>query len=263
MAQDHTLMAERYELKYLIRNSLALRIRHFVRQYLELDEYGVGQPNFSYSVHSLYLDSDDWTIYWRTVNGDKNRFKVRVRYYNEDARTPVFFEIKRRMNDIILKQRCGVRRASAASVLAGHLPGSADLVGPREAGDLHAIQDFVRLQHSLQAKPQLHVAYEREAYVNDCNNEVRVTFDRHVRAVLRLDGALATRMEAPLVCTGQGPEDVVILELKFTHRFPNWYRELVRTFDLMQTASAKYLEGRMMYGGRHLHARDVIRNLVL
>src|SRR4051794_12416894 len=99
MAQDHTLMSSRFELKYLIPEKTALQVRTFVQQYLEVDEFGVGQPNLSYPVHSLYLDSDDLEIQRRTVNGDKNRWKLRVRYYNESEKTPVFFEIKRRMKD--------------------------------------------------------------------------------------------------------------------------------------------------------------------
>src|SRR4051794_30791922 len=102
MSQDHRLMASRFELKYLVYEETALRIRDFVRQYLELDEFGIGKADSSYPVHSLYLDSKSLEIYWRTVNGDKNRYKLRLRYYNDDPDTPVFFEIKRRMNNIIL-----------------------------------------------------------------------------------------------------------------------------------------------------------------
>jgi len=35
-----------------------LRIREYVAEYLQLDENGVGNPSYSYPVHSLYLDSD-------------------------------------------------------------------------------------------------------------------------------------------------------------------------------------------------------------
>ncbi|HYV29851.1 MAG TPA: VTC domain-containing protein, partial [Candidatus Binatia bacterium] len=99
----------RFELKYLINEPTAERVRDFVRCYLAMDEFGVGKPNYSYPVHSLYLDSDNLEIYWRTVNGDKNRFKLRLRYYSDHPDSPVFFEIKRRMKDVILKQRGGVR----------------------------------------------------------------------------------------------------------------------------------------------------------
>src|SRR6476469_26720 len=116
------MQASRYELKYLIAEETAAKVRDFVRCYIALDEFGVGRPNYSYDVHSLYLDSDNLEIYWRTVNGDKNRFKLRLRYYSDNPKSPVFFEIKRRMKDVILKQRGGVRQAAVESVLSGYLP---------------------------------------------------------------------------------------------------------------------------------------------
>jgi hypothetical protein len=265
MAQDHTLMASRFELKYLIPNWLALKIRPFIQQHLELDEFGVGRPNLSYPIHSLYLDSDDWKIYWGTINGDKNRFKLRIRYYNESDKTPVFWEIKRRMKDVILKQRCGIKRPFARFVINGQMPAPSEMIAPNDPAELKAIQEFLRLQYELGANGKMDVAYDREAYVSAHNNEFRVTLDRNVRVGTRFDQVLTTKMEDPFVCTGLGndPEDVVILELKFTGRFPNWYRDLVRSFDLMQAGAAKFLEGTMKYAGRDLSAKDVVQNMVL
>src|SRR5437763_17097630 len=108
------MQQSRFELKYLISENTAQRVRDFVRCYLAMDEYSVGRPNYSYPVPSLYLDSDTLEIYWRTVNGDKNRFKLRVRYYSDNQATPVFFEIKRRLKDVILKQRGGLRQPAAS-----------------------------------------------------------------------------------------------------------------------------------------------------
>ena len=122
MAQDHRLQQQRFELKYLIDEGITLRIRDFVSSYLELDDYGVTQPNLSYPVHSLYLDSDDLKTHYASINGTKNRFKLRLRYYDDKPETPVFFEVKARMDNCILKQRCGVRREAIPLLLAGHLP---------------------------------------------------------------------------------------------------------------------------------------------
>src|ERR1017187_9594576 len=52
-------------------------------------------------VHSLYLDSDRLTTYWATVHCEMERFKLRLRYYDEDPNTPLFFELKRRVNDCV------------------------------------------------------------------------------------------------------------------------------------------------------------------
>src|SRR5713226_5544440 len=122
------MQQQRFELKYLIPEETALHVRDFVRSYLEMDEFSVGRPNYSYPVHSLYVDSDDLKLYWRTINGDKNRFKLRLRYYSAQSGTPVFFEIKRRMNNCILKQRGGARQDAVDWLLAGHLPAETHLV---------------------------------------------------------------------------------------------------------------------------------------
>src|SRR5258706_15464149 len=141
------LQASRWEQKYMISEEVALQIREFVRSYLELDENGVGKPNYSYPVHSLYLDSDELRFYWNTINGDKNRFKLRLRFYNDNADTPVFFEIKRRMNNCILKQRGAVRRDSVDWLLVGHIPESSHLVS-KDPKHLVALQNFCHLMNS-------------------------------------------------------------------------------------------------------------------
>src|SRR5260370_21095987 len=46
----------------------------------------------------------------------------------------------------------------------------------------------------------------------------------------------------------------VILELKFTNRFPNWVRELVRVADTMQCGAAKYVAGVGFIGHARLAA---------
>src|SRR5882762_10698707 len=138
------MQASRYELKYLISEQTAAKVRDFVRCYIGLDEYGVGRPNYSYDVHSLYLDSDNLEIYWRTVNGDKNRYKLRLRYYSDHPDSPVFFEIKRRMKDIILKQRGGVRQGAVPLLLSGQLPEERHMI-TKDPGSLVAVQRFCKL----------------------------------------------------------------------------------------------------------------------
>src|SRR2546421_3460447 len=146
MAQE--LQLQRYELKYLVPERVALQVRDFVAAYLEIDEYGATLPNLSYPVHSLYLDSDDLTLCQRTINGDKNRFKLRLRFYDNRKEAPIFFEIKRRMNSIIAKQRGGVRRDAVEWLLAGQLPEPGHLVS-RDPRQLVALQGFCRLMHDV------------------------------------------------------------------------------------------------------------------
>jgi hypothetical protein len=246
MPEDR-LQLQRFENKYLVREETALQIRELVRSYLELDENSVGKPNLAYPVHSLYLDSDQLRLHWETINGTKNRYKLRLRFYDDDPETPVFFEIKRRVNNCIMKQRGGVRRDAIRWLLAGHFPDPSHLLS-KDPKQLVALQRFCQLMSEIHAKPKVHVAYLREAYVSTSDNSVRVTLDRQVRAEPDLNARLHTAMRQPVDVFDKD----VILELKFTNRFPDWFGELVRIFNCMQCGAAKYVESASVIGEHRL-----------
>jgi hypothetical protein len=237
------LQAQRFELKYLIPEEIALKVRQFAAAYLEIDEYGATMPNLSYPVHSLYVDSPGLDTYWHTINGDKNRYKLRIRYYNEKPESPVFFEIKARCNNIIIKKRCGVRRTAVSGILAGQLPG-ADEILSRESRQYYALQRFLQLMHDINGAPRIHVFYMREAWISTMDNSIRVTMDRDVQIEPDPSARLKTHMINPVRPFGR----TVILELKFTNRFPDWFKELVRCFGLTQCGAAKYAEGITVIG---------------
>jgi hypothetical protein len=247
MAGDR-MQQSRFELKYIITQETALKVRDFVRCYIDFDEYSVGKPDFSYPVHSLYLDSDQLRLYWDTINGDKNRFKLRLRYYDTNAKSPVFFEIKRRMNNCIMKQRGGVRQEFVPYLLSGHMPREEHLLS-KAPKQMVALQRFCELMSRIRAKPKVHIFYMREAYVSS-DDQVRVTIDRKVFGEENLGLKIKTDMEKPVLSfPGQ-----VILELKFTNRFPNWFRDLVRMAQVMQCGAAKYVESIQGLGAKRVAA---------
>lgn len=244
---EDKLQASRFELKYMINEDMALAVRQFVSSFLDPDEYGATLPNYSYPVHSLYLDSDDFVMYRNTINGDKNRYKLRLRYYNEQPDSPVFFEIKRRLNNTISKQRGGVHRRAVDGLLAGQFPSPSDLLS-QSPKHLTALQNFSRLMLADQAKPKAHIFYWREAWISRADNSIRVTLDREVQIDPDPTTRMSTTMMSPVHVFGK----TVILELKFTNRHPDWFRELVRVFGLMQCGAAKYVDGVTQLGGHRL-----------
>lgn len=251
MSRDR-MQRQRFEQKYMLDEDQAIALRPFLLAHMELDENGVGKPDFSYPVHSLYLDSSTLATFWSTINGDKNRYKLRLRFYNDLPDSPVFFEIKRRVNNCILKQRAGVRKEAVPRLLAGHLPGPDDLLR-NDSKSLAAIQSFLELVEQIHARPLAHVAYQREAYVDPVSDSVRVTLDRAVRTEARHAAVFSTAMHGFSLPFG----DRVILELKFTDRFPDWCRQLVQRFGLMQCGAAKYCEGLAGLPGFYVsHAGD-------
>lgn len=252
MAEDK-MQLQRWELKYIIPEELALAVREFVRSYLELDEYGAKRADLSYTIHNLYLDSDALAIYWGTINGDKNRYKLRLRFYEDNPTAPLFFEIKRRMNDAIIKQRGGVKRPAVDAVLGGQQPTAGELVSG-DARQLVAIQRFVELMTRGRAVPVAHVCYEREAWISPTDNSVRVTLDRDVMISPEFTTRFTAQMDAPVRVFGP----LVVLELKFTGRFPDWFKELVRIFNLKQGSASKYADGVALKGEHFFYPRGCV-----
>jgi hypothetical protein len=236
------LQTQRFELKYLISEETAAAARQFVRCYLKPDDFAASKPNYSYPVHSLYLDSPDLTTYQAVQTGEKNRFKLRIRYYGDNDEK-VHFEIKRRMNDCIAKKRASVRRDAVQDLLSGQPPQLRHLARP-DPKQFFALQEFCRLMHSIDAAPKSHVAYMREAWMSPAGNSIRVTFDRQVQCEPEFDCNLLTRLDE----TVQPFDDKVVLELKYVDRIPNWCIEMVRALGLVRGGAPKYAQGVLLLG---------------
>ena len=233
---ESKLQASRFEYKYHISELQARSIYGFVRSYLAPDQFTPEGFNDGYAVHSLYLDSPDLHTCAAVLQGDRNRFKLRVRFYDNDATKPVFFEIKRRQNSVILKQRALVARAYAEGLVLGATPAREHLVRD-DLKNWKALFEFCELRDQIHARPAAYTSYYRAGYEPKAGNEVRVTLDRRIRA-----GVFRGRIEAvdvenwPLI---EQPE--VLLELKFTDRFPDWMGELTEIFDLTRGSMPKYV----------------------
>jgi len=247
---------QRFEYKYMIPLKLVEPIRDFLASYLEMDYHSARFPDFAYPIHSLYLDSEDMYLYQTTVNGDRNRYKLRVRYYEQNGSSPLFFEVKKRRDSVIQKHRAMVCRSSLHELLNGRPPEEEDLY-EREESQWNALSYFCKLMRGLNARPKTHVGYRREAW-KMADNSVRVTLDRDIRTAPDSEAILNTNMEGLTPVFGNG----IVLEIKFTDRFPLWLNQMVCSFNLRQGSAAKYVDGVIMLGEYQFisaHGRNEIR----
>jgi hypothetical protein len=116
---------------------------------------------------------------------------------------------------------------------------SRHLLSPDSSADLFAVHRFQELMLQLRAGPMMHVAYLREAYEKDGDNSVRVTLDRQILTAPHWQPTLRVQSDNPQNVFGP----TVILELKFSQRFPNWFGALVQTFECVNSGAAKYAGG--------------------
>lgn len=251
---DH-MQRNRFELKYIIDERCARGVRDFIKAHLVHDRFARPELQWAYPIYSIYLDSPGLDLYTATIQGHKNRFKLRARYYDDNINHPIFFEIKRRVNDVILKDRAAVKRSSLVRLLRGGIPRHEDLTDPADPESYSAVREFCRLAGALGATGRTIVAYTREAWNAADNDDIRVTFDRKICGSWFEDTrpvAEALRVDRPWVfpVIDDRNREAVVLELKFTGCYPRWMEELVRSFDLYRTCMAKYVNCVMMMGPR-------------
>jgi hypothetical protein len=227
---------ERYECKYRIPPSLVPEIRKAIRKYCDSDAASGDGP---YRVASLYLDSPNRILYRHTKEHRARRFKLRVRRYFDGL---LFFEIKRRVQGVIVKSRVGIDPAYWPAIAFDSR--LVDRCGLSTA-DERTLQEFLDRRLQLHAEPAVVVRYRREAYVSRVDDYGRVTFDFHLEGLPANGYAIPISDEA-----GWQPFDVaerfglpvsgVILELKCLTRVPLWMSDLVARFDLRALGFSKY-----------------------
>jgi hypothetical protein len=254
-----SLQASRFEYKYYVDEVRASNIKEFISTYLEPDEFLLKFGGIGYPVCSLYLDNTGLLLYDQTLQGQKNRFKLRIRFYDDDQSNPAFLEIKRRETDVIKKKRAAVTREGAKLVLAG-LPPSDDLLFGTKitTKSLDAMYEFCQLRDRISAQGCTYVYYRRQAYVHPFSNSIRVTFDRQLEGGIYVPG---TDLIIPKD-TKQPKLEGVILELKFTDRPPTWMHELATVFHLQRTSVPKYVMCVDALGVRGLPDHDALSELL-
>lgn len=227
------MLACRYELKYIVTEIQAAAIAQYIGPFLEPDKYSKLRRGGQYPIVSLYIDSPELRLCKETLTGVKNRFKLRIRSYTDEPEYPRFFEIKRRINRVIMKSRARVMDEDVPLLLKGKM------LPPRGyTTDLAALNQFQLYVAMIGAGPMVLIRYTRQAWESTSENRVRVTFDRELcykvthEPYVRLGGS------------GWQESDITrrnsILEIKFTGCYPVWLSRMVEDFELDVTAVSKY-----------------------
>jgi hypothetical protein len=240
----------RYELKYMLQESRAVAVADFVSSYLRPSPHNSYSPCRGHPVISLYMDSPDFFFFRQAFTGHKNRMKLRIRFYDDEWTRPAFLEVKRRVSEVICKDRAMISREGVRQILSGgwpsqpYFPDTTNLSHGKRREDVNA--DFWQFANTVRARGAIYVSYIREIWESPVEEELRVTFDREVSGS-SYDGSGELHVPKhgwrplcfPPYLTPV-PKDLVILELKFEERPPRWMLDLVRIFNLTHIPICKY-----------------------
>jgi len=228
--------SSRFECKYLISPILADEIRGRLSLMMRLDRFCALSPTRAYRNNSLYLDTPSRLCYWSSEHGEKNRFKLRFRWYTSDLAPPLFLEEKRRTTDAISKVRVAVDRDELLAIMEGRPVDGQRLLHGLDLENNCMARELADKMERLDARASCFVRYWREAWVSDEYNYLRITFD--------------TEVEGHEMCGRVPDEDSpgwehvderrTILEIKFEQAMPLWVREMIETFELRRCSVPKY-----------------------
>ena len=237
---------ERLELKYLVDEPTAARVRRAILPYCRPDAHnarpmGAGRAaSRGYPVLSLYLDTPGLAFHRAKERGDPERMKLRIRRYR--GQDGFYLEQKLRSADVVQKTRALV----AGGGLRDSAQGQAKL--HRDTPDARRfVEHFGCLVLSTGAEPTLRVRYAREAYESEVDAYARVTFDRDVEfqrtAEWELDGDPRGWFDLESSLAAGAPRPLVILEVKCATSIPAWLHDVIRSCDLRRDSVSKYSLG--------------------
>ncbi|MEV4477577.1 polyphosphate polymerase domain-containing protein [Nonomuraea sp. NPDC049504] len=229
----------RYEIKYLVDAATAGELRAEMERLLDRDEHS-GENG--YGIWSVYYDTRALRFYWEKIEGLKFRRKLRIRHYGDRFQvtgdTPVFVEIKQRVNRVTQKRRVRLPYRDAVALCDGR---AMVAHGPSERAFLEEVLDLVC---RLDLRATAMTGYQRHAYVGrGADVGLRVTFDQRVRGRDR-DFHLGADAENRFIV----PPGKVIMEVKADEWVPYWLTDLTAERNLQVVRVSKYCQSVEAYG---------------
>jgi hypothetical protein len=241
---------ERFELKYWVTERLAQRVLDFALPSLKRDAHAVTKDDQRNT--TLYLDTRGFQFCENHLQLSPDRTKLRIRAYGRPLGKLAFFEVKRKVKVITLKERLALPMGEVENVLSRR-PIRCELSDEAR----RTLGDFIFQMCLHRAQPKVFVSCFREAFESRIAGEdVRLTVDRELMYQAAdgfgfnpVEGRYSPILEGDDSRPSHGSRRAM-LELKFNGTPPRWMTELVRHFNLQREAFSKYTTAALQLRGR-------------
>ncbi len=219
----------RFEHKYMLDRKTFETVLAVMDAYMELDSHN--ENHMPYTIANIYYDTDDDYLIRKSLSKPKYKEKLRLRAYGVPKETQkVFLEIKKKCNGIVNKRRTTLLLKEAYDfVKTGIAPAEKDYMNEQV---LKEITYFLQI---YDLKPKLYLAYDRIAYFEKGNADLRISFDTNIRSRrydLRLDaGDYGEELLA---------SDVFLMEIKTSLAKPLWLTDMLTELHIKRRSFSKY-----------------------
>jgi len=219
----------RYEHKYMLDRETFEKVIKIMDEHMVMDSHNEGHT--PYTIANIYFDTPDDFLIRTSLSKPEYKEKLRLRAYGVPHKdSKVFLEIKKKFNGIVNKRRTKLKLSEAYRFLES---GKAPKYEPyMNVQVLHELEYFMKIYN---LSPKLYLAYDRIAYFEKDNRDLRISFDMNIRS-RRYDLALEKGDYGERLL----PVDVYLMEIKTSLAKPLWLTHMLADFDIKRTRFSKY-----------------------
>lgn len=219
----------RFEHKYKLDTETFHKVLEVMDQHMELDSHC--QNHSLYTIANIYYDTEDNSLIRESLSKPKYKEKLRLRAYGvPDKDSKVFLEIKKKYCGLVNKRRTTLKLQEAYDFIeTGKMP---EIKKYMNGQVVHELDYFL---HSYDLVPKVYIAYDRLAYFEKGNDDLRISFDTNIRT-RRNDLSL----EAGDYGTRLLSDDVWLMEIKTSFAKPLWLCEMLSELEIKDTSFSKY-----------------------
>lgn len=219
----------RYEHKYMLDRETFEKVIKILDEHMDMDSHN--KDHTPYTISNIYFDTPDDYLIRTSLSKPDYKEKLRLRAYGvPDRDSKVFLEIKKKFKGIVNKRRTKLKLDEAYTFLeSGKPPILKDYMNSQV---LHELEYFLKIYN---LSPKLYLAYDRIAYFEKDNRDLRISFDMNIRS-RRYDLALEKGDYGERLL----PDDVYLMEVKTSLAKPLWLTHLLAELDIKRTRFSKY-----------------------
>lgn len=219
----------RYEHKYMLDKETFEKVIKVMDEHMVIDAHNDGHT--PYTIANIYFDTPDDYLIRNSISKPEYKEKLRLRAYGiPSENSKVYLEIKKKFKGIVNKRRTTLRLSEAYDfVTTGKVPEPKEYMNTQV---LHEIEYFLKV---YDLSPKLYLAYDRIAYFERNNKDLRISFDMNIRSRrydLRLeDGDFGERLL---------DGEFYMMEIKTSLAKPLWLTHMLDDLNIKRRSFSKY-----------------------
>jgi hypothetical protein len=183
-----------------------------------------------YTISNIYYDTEDSYLIRHSLSKPDYKEKLRLRAYGvPKSTTKVFLEIKKKYRGLVNKRRTSIVLDNAYSFVKEPFGLEDDCINRQV---LSEIRYFLKV---YDLKPQVYIAYDRLAFFERDNNDLRISFDKNIRT-----RRYNLKLEAGDYGERLLDNDTYLMEIKTSRAMPLWLTDMLTRLNIKKSSFSKY-----------------------